>query len=1283
MENWEKRQLALINSWKLRQTPSQLCSESCYHRVMWLRGQYHVIRIAVLIIILTLTGPVFGEEMYEGKTIAAAEYDGWHIEYIPGEVIVRLRPGGKMTALDPIALSYNLDIDKSLESRGFYKIGITDKNTTTFDLMSELAKSDEIEYALPNILYRLQYLPDDPYFGLQWPLHNTGQDPPAGTFDADIDAPEAWNTTTGDAGVIIAILDSGIPIQNGALSHPELDDPQRIIIGPNYISGGLPVDDNGHGTHVAGIIAATGDNGIGIAGLAYSCSLMPIKVFTVNGFASLFDILDATYYAVDNGCRVINFSGGGPPNPAIEGAIAYADTNDVVFCAAAGNEHHGVVLYPGAYSTIYSNVICVSATDQNDESSEYSSIGPEVTVAAPGGKGRPFDGDDIYSTFPDYTVYLNSVEGLPQEYSYLAGTSMAAPHVSALVGLIRSALPAISADSVRAIIVNTTDDLGPAGFDTEYGFGRINAQNALLHIGDINIGHDPLPDTRDTIDDYRVNCAVYSIDPIGPGAVVLHYNAGNGWQIIPMQEMRLLVDYEAFIPAQAPGTIIDYFISAQNTSGAADTTEIYTFHVIDYRVSMSPAFAYAEATVGDTVWYPCTITNGGVYSDSYDLKAESILWPTTIWNENRTARIDQIESVPSDENRLFYIAVVIGASSNGEVDSTTITVLSKSKPDIAAEALCETRSLGQALSLPFSEQFTSPDIDQLKWTHAFGVTVDDAGLNIPSGPYALHFDGNPTGTDTIVSQIIDLSGEMPVNLIYSYQQTGNGESPDVGNDLVVEYVSSAGSWVELRRHAGADPDMSSFREVSTVLPADAYHDRFRMRIFNNADMGFLDDWFVDDISIEHSPQITVTLSESFSVSQPPDAITQAAMTISNTGASDLLYSIDILPDFSQSEPYLQAFSTGLVEPSSRIYPPEYSIALNEKGMGDDIVGCPILYNAGGPDNYGYIWIDSDDPSGPVFDWIDISQSGEQADGLLDDNYAGPYPIGFEFPFYGRGYTEFYISANGFIGFGPTEGYAMLANSPLPTFSEPNNLIALLWDDLNFTDPGNSSGAVYYQTIGDALVIQFSNVPEYGASFGDVFNGEIILHEDGRIFLQYLGIAPGFVTDECTVGIEGPAGLDGLEIAYNTAYLSDNLAIGISPSKVPWLLVSQPSGVVNPGHHADVLFTFTSTNMSVGTYGAAITLACNDPDNADAQQEFGAFLNVLPAYLAGDCNGDEEIDIGDALYIVNYLFMDGPAPQPLESGDNNCDDLTNIGDAVYIVSYLFKHGPAPCDQTDKE
>lgn len=301
-------------------------------------------------------------------------------------------------------------------------------------------------------------IPDDPDLFLQWGLFNIGQmvGGITGLVGADISGPEAWDISTGSAGVTLAVLDSGVN------PHEELGD--RLLEGYYVIDGSSDTEDgcftqgHNHGTHVAGIAAATGDNGFGIAGVDWSVLVLPVRVLeacTVSSTVGEANTAEGVVWATDHGAHVANmslqfFAG----TAVLHDALIYAHASGVVLVAAAGNQDDDV-----AYPAKWPECIAVAATNNLDQRWSFSNYGPEIDVAAPG--------VDIWS--------LN----LTSDFAYIDGTSMSTAFVSGLACLILSIDPSLTPDEVRAIIQGTADDLSPAGWDQFTGHGRINAFAAL------------------------------------------------------------------------------------------------------------------------------------------------------------------------------------------------------------------------------------------------------------------------------------------------------------------------------------------------------------------------------------------------------------------------------------------------------------------------------------------------------------------------------------------------------------------------------------------------------------------------------------------------------------------------------------------------------------------------------------------------------------------------------------------------------------------------------------
>jgi len=259
---------------------------------------------------------------------------------------------------------------------------------------------------------------------------------------------------------------------------------------------------------------------------------------------------------------------------------------------------------------------------------------------------------------------------------------------------------------------------------------------------------------------------------------------------------------------------------------------------------------------------------------------------------------------------------------------------------------------------------------------------------------------------------------------------------------------------------------------------------------------------------------------------------------------------------------------------------EYSLSIQ--------YGEPPAAGYGGPDDFGYSWVDSDAPGGPVYDWYDISGIGEEIIGLSDD--LGPYSLGFDFSYYGTLFNSVRVGLKGWLSFTSLSG--AYNNQPIPSATEPNNMLAPFWDDLN----SNFGGAVYYYADGanSRFIVQWEAVWHFPDGPAETF--QAILNADGSIVYQYHTVASD---GGCTIGIENAAGTDGLEVVHNSAgYLHDGLAIrfAVDPG-LAWLTVSPSSGTVGPQESTSLDVTMDATTLVEGVYYADIVVSSNDPDSS--------------------------------------------------------------------------------------
>jgi fibronectin type 3 domain-containing protein len=362
---------------------------------------------------------------------------------------------------------------------------------------------------------------------------------------------------------------------------------------------------------------------------------------------------------------------------------------------------------------------------------------------------------------------------------------------------------------------------------------------------------------------------------------------------------------------------------------------------------------------------------------------------------------------------------------------------------------------------------------------------------------------------------------------------------------------------------------------------------------------------VDDSSYEStfSGETTATPRHPPVLSVQPDSVTaetapgtqiDRTLTITNDGLSDSRLQFSF-PGFAAEQLLQQVPASQHNDPERR-----YGHRDLKKGATDPRTGSPVTLGAGGPDGFGYRWIDSNEPSGPAFQWTDIRSEGTQADLFDDGSVTVDLPSSVSF--YGTARSEVTISANGYLTFGAEGGD--YSNDEIPDAARPNALIAPFWDDLNPSD----AGTVHYlrDAAAERLIVQWTGVTYFSGDGTNTF--QVVLEGDGTIRYRYLEMSP---RESATVGIENGDGSDGLQVAFNTGYVEDSLAVQIA--KTPPLVsdVQPASGTLEGGTSQDVTVTINTTNRDEGRYETTLPLVTNDPGQDTTDVPVAVTVDRLP------------------------------------------------------------------------
>jgi type VII secretion-associated serine protease mycosin len=463
------------------------------------------------------------------------------------------------------------------------------------------AADDAVRWTQPEVEYEASWTPNDAYYASQWGLPRIG-------------APAAWETTRGSSSVVVAVVDTGVD-----LDHPDLASRIDVADGYDFVGHSTVAnDDNGHGTHVAGIVAATANNAVGVAGTAPDCRILPVKVLDASGRGSTLDVADGIRWAVAKGAEVINLSlASTAADSYTRSAVAYALAANVVVVAAAGNDGSSAgASYPAAYP----GVVGVGASNAADTRASFSNYGSGLDVTAPG--------VDIMSTETplDRGLY----------YGEKSGTSMASPFVAGVAALVRSQNPSVSPSRVAAHLQATAEDLGSPGFDYQYGWGLVRADLAV---------QTPIDTDGD------IPGVTLPTSPVS-GSLTAQSDRADVYRVRIDSGQRLSVTLNG-----ASGTDFDIYLFGPSSAS------IYTsnYLAVSMKATYPDAFAYSSASTADYYVVVYQYSGSGTYELEWSIAASppgdesnipGIALPPSPVSDSLTQA--------SDENDVFKVYLAAG-----------------------------------------------------------------------------------------------------------------------------------------------------------------------------------------------------------------------------------------------------------------------------------------------------------------------------------------------------------------------------------------------------------------------------------------------------------------------------------------------------------------------------------------------------------------------------------------------------------------------------------------------
>ncbi len=687
-------------------------------------------------------------------------------QYVPDEIIVKF----KANIPDSIINQINAQLGTSLLSTenlgGFKRIKIP-AASNILDVVQRYQQNLNVEYAEPNYMAYAHAVPNDPLYGYQWNFSN----PVSGSINVE----PAWNLTTGAPGIIVAVVDTGVAyedftiIEAGMIKRyykaPDLAQ-TKFVAGYDFVNSDThPNDDVGHGTHVTGTIAQSTNNALGTAGIAYNVSIMPVKVLAKNGSGSYADVANGIMWAADHNAKVINLSlGGTQGSTTLQNALAYAYNKGVTIVCSSGNDGQATVSYPAAYDQY---CIAVGATRYDETKAYYSNYGSSLDLIAPGGDLNVDQNHDGYGDGILQQTFGNTTNDWG--YWFYSGTSMSAPHVSGIAALLLAYGTAQNPQDVRDALQKTAKDLGATGFDTQYGWGLVNAYAALNYHAVVNqpptaVVGGPYSGTEDIAVTFNGSG---SSDPDG-NALTYLWNFGDGKSGSGIQPSHT---YMAGGTYNVSLIVNDGTVNSQSSTTTATITEVNDAPVA------TPGGPY-NGSVGQAIQF-----DGRASLDS-DGTISAFDWD---FGDGNTAT-GSTASHSYSQTGTYTVSLKVtdnGGATNTKTTTATISAVSE--------------------VTVFTDSFEVSEWNGL-WTEDAQNDWDRLNQRATNGNFSAEVDGIANNS-TLTSIAINLQGKTNARITFSWYIES---SLDSGEYIAFQISTDGGStWVEKARIKGnVDPEDS-------------------------------------------------------------------------------------------------------------------------------------------------------------------------------------------------------------------------------------------------------------------------------------------------------------------------------------------------------------------------------------------------------------------------------------------------------------------------------------------